>query len=185
MNEPPPNHDTEPRITREQLQSFTLGETHQELAVDSSAELCLITRHMADQAKRSVHIVSRYMDPELYNHQDFIETLRRLARHSKYTQIRILIHDSSPAVKNGHRLIQLSQQLSSYVKIKKLHDDYKDYPRAFMVVDGVGVVLREFCDRYEATVDYHTPRQAKELLRFFAEAWEVSEADPQLQRLYI
>lgn len=184
MAEPPePNHDAE--ITQEQLQNFTLGATHRELTAGSSEELRLITQHMVDQAKRSVHIVSRHMDPALYNQREFIDALRQLARRSKYTQIRILIQDGTPAVKNGHQLIQLSQRLSSYVKIRKLHDDYKDYLRAFMVVDGEGFVLREISDRYEATADYHAPRQAKELIKFFTEAWEISEPDPQLQRLYI
>lgn len=186
MNEPPaPAHDPEPQITRERLQNFTLGETHREFAAGSSGELRRICQHMVEQAKRSVHIVSRHMDPELYNHQEFIQTLSRLARRSKYTQIQVLVQDSTPAVKDGHRLIQLSQQLSSYVKIRKLHDDYKDYLRAFMVVDGTGFVLREFSDRYEATIDYYDPRQATELLKFFTEAWEISEPDPQLRRLYI
>lgn len=180
MNEPPaPNHGIE------SLQNFTLGETHQEFTAGNREELRRITQHMAEQATRSIHIVSRHLDPELYNHLDFIEALRRLARRSKYTQIQILAQDSSPAVKNGHRLIQLAQQLSSYVKIKKLHDDYKDYFRAFMVVDGEGYVLREFSERFEAVVDFHAPRQAKELLKFFTEAWEISEPDLQLQRLYI
>lgn len=179
MNQQPASN---PRI---ELQNFTLGETHREFAAGSSEELRLISRHMADQAKRSVHIVSRHMDPELYDQREFIEALQRLARRSRYTQIQILVQDSTPAVKNGHRLIQLAQRLSSYVKIKKLHDDYRDYLRAFMVVDSDGFVLREISDRYEATVDFHAPRQAKELLKFFTEAWEISQPDPQLQRLYI
>ncbi|HEX7026589.1 MAG TPA: hypothetical protein VF268_05060 [Gammaproteobacteria bacterium] len=186
MQEPPaPNLNAETRITREQLENHTLGETQHEFITGSSQELRLVTQHMADQAKRSVHIVSRHMDPELYNRQEFIQSLSRLARRSKYTQIQVLVQDSTPAVKDGHRLIQLAQQLSSYVKIKKLHDDYKDYLRAFMVIDAEGYVLREFSDRYEATIDFHAPRQAKELLKFFTEAWEISVADPQLRRLYL
>lgn len=187
MNEPAESNreDIQPRITGEQLEHFTLGATQRELAIDSREALRMVTQHMAEQAKRSIDIVSRHLDPELYNPPEFIETLRRLVRRSKYTQIRILVQDSTPAVKNGHRLIQLSQQLSSYVKIRKLHDDYKDYLRAFMVVDGQGYVLREFSDRYEAVADYHAPRQAKELLKFFTEAWEISEPDPQLRSLYI
>lgn len=185
MNEPAAFNRDKTRITGEQLEHFALGATQRELVAGSREELCLLTQHMAEQAKRSVHIVSRHLDPELYNYPAFIETLRHLARRSKYTEIRVLVQDSTPAVKNGHRLIQLSQQLSSYVKIRKLHNDYKDYLRAFMVADGEGYVLREFSDRYEAVIDYHAPRQAKELLKFFTEAWEISEPDPQLQRLYI
>ena len=177
--------DATQKAIEELLQNYRIGETTDELAADNSSDLRLIHNHMARQAKRSLHIVSRRLDKELFDNKPFISAVTQLVRRSKYSFIQILVQDASPAVKNGHRLITLSQQLTSYIKIKQLHNDYKEYTRAFIVVDEKAYILREAGDRFEATINYNAPLAARELVRFFNDAWEISEPDPQLRRLHI
>lgn len=162
-----------------------LGDTQRKLDTDSRDELRMIGLHMAGQARQSLHIYTRDMDPELYDNEAFVETLSRLARRSKYSFIHILLLDSDKAVKNGHRLIYLHQRLDSYIKIRRVGAQYKDYAPAFMVADEHGVIFRQFGDRYEAEVNYNDPSLAGNLLKLFSETWEMSVPDPQLRRLHI
>jgi hypothetical protein len=162
-----------------------LGATQKKLEVNTRVDLRIIAQHMADQARLSLHILTRDLDAYLYDNEAFAETVSRLARRSQYSFIYILVMDSDKAVKDGHRLIHLHQKLDSYIKIRKLHEQYKDYLPAFMVADEKGVIFRQFGDRYEAEVNYNDPLLAKNLLKFFTEAWEVSSPDPQMRRLHI
>jgi hypothetical protein len=162
-----------------------LGVTAQEIQTEHREELRMIAQHMADQAKKSIHILTHDLDAALYDSEPFVEALSRLARRSKYCFINILVFDSSTAVKDGHRLIQLHQRLSSYVRIRKMNEQYKDYTSAFMLADSTGVIFRQFAGSYSAVVNYKDPLQARNLLKFFDEAWELSEADPQVRRLHL
>jgi hypothetical protein len=162
-----------------------LGITNQKFKIESRDELRMVSQHMAGQMRQSLHIFTRDMDAALYDNEVFIETLSKLVRRSKYSFIQILVLDSGKAIKDGHRLIYLHQKLDSYIKIRKVDDQYKDYSSAFMVADECGVIFRQFGDRYEAEANYNDSSLSANLLKFFTEAWEFSHADPQLRRLYI
>lgn len=167
------------------LRLYTLGETAHEFEVDGSTDLAGIVLDMAEQARRRVQIISRHLDAPLYDNDAFIRALSTMVRRSRYTEVQILVHDSTPAVKDGHRLIALHQHLTSHVGIRKIHSDYKDYNQAFMTVDDSGLVFRRYADRPEATVCYHAPLRVKELAKTFDEIWQISQPDSQVRRLYI
>lgn len=171
--------------SNDNLRAYTLGETALEFEVDGAGELAGIVRDMAEQGRRCVRILSRHLDAPLYDSDAFVKTLSALVRRSRYAEVQILVHDSTPAVRDGHRLIGLHQHLSSYVRIRQIHSDYKDYNHAFMIVDDTGLVFRKYADRHEASVCYHAPLQARELAGVFDDIWQISQPDPQVRRLYI
>jgi hypothetical protein len=162
-----------------------LGVTNRKFEIESKEELRMVSQHMASQARQSLRIFTRDLDAELYDNEAFVETLSKLARRSKYSFIHILALDTDKAVKDGHRLIRLHQKLDSYIKIRKVNEQYKDYISAFMLTDENGVTFRQFGDRYEAEANYNDPALAGNLLRLFTEVWEMSTPDPQLRRLHI
>ncbi len=162
-----------------------LGITNRKIEVESRNELRIIKQHMTGQALQSLRIFTRELDAELYDNEVFIETLSRLARRSKYSFIHILTLDSDKAIKNGHRLIYLHQKLDSYIKIRRVDEQHRNYAPAFMIADESGVIFRQFGDRYEAEINYNDPLLVAGLLKFFTEAWEMSLPDPQLRRLHI
>jgi hypothetical protein len=162
-----------------------LGVTNRKLEIESKEELRMVNQHIVSQARQSLHIFTRDLDAELYDNEAFIETLSKLARRSKYSFIRILLIDSDKAVKNGHGLIYLHQKLDTYIKIRRIDEQYSDYASAFIVADEAGVIFRQFGDRYTAEANYNDSLLAGNLLKFFTEAWEFSHPDPQLRRLHI
>jgi hypothetical protein len=183
-NRPPSEDLMLPRTEGDWIEC-RLGDTKRKFETDSRDELRMISQHMASQAKQSLHIYTRDLDPELYDNEAFVETLSRLARRSKYSFIHILLLESDRAVKNGHRLVYLHQKLGTHIKIRKVDEQYKNYLPAFLVADASGVIFRRFGDRHEAEVNYNDSLQAANLLKLFTEIWELSAADPQLRRLYI
>jgi hypothetical protein len=169
----------------EQLDLHILGQSAEEFEVGLVDDLAAISLDLVLQSTRTIQIISRYLDSHLYDNGAFIEALKKLIRRSRNTTIQILVHDSAPAVKANHRLIALHQQLSSYVHIRKIALEHKDYNHAFLLADQTGYIFRQFADRFDATVSYNNPLQAKKLEEKFVEIWEVSNPDPQVRRLNI
>ncbi len=177
--------DREQKAIQDLLKDYTVGANADKLETENSTELRIITCHLAEQARRRIQIVSQHMDAALYDNALFQQHLVSLIKRNKIPSVQILVQDSTPAVKSGHRLIHLHQRLSSYCHIRKMHSDYMDYNAAFMLIDDTAVVFRSQASRFEASIYYQAPTRAQELGKFFSEVWECSEADPQVRRLFI
>lgn len=136
------------------------------------------------QARRSVDIFTRDLDKKLYDNRDFLDAVQNLAVNNRGL-IRILVKDSDKAVKYGHRLIALSQRLTSFIEIRKVAEDFKEYNEAFLVADEIGFVHRKHADRFEGIARFNAAKEAVNLLVFFNEVWRHSAPDPNLRRIYL
>ena len=168
-----------------EYEHYKLGVESQSLILDGSADNYGVALAMLQQTGRTVSILSRQMDGRLYDTAEFIQALSQLATQHPRCQIRLLIKEVEYLVKYGHRIIELSRHLSSTIGIRTIHEDYREYNEAFMVFDERGVIKRRYADRYEGTANFNDPKQARELLSFFDEVWNISEPDPNLRRLHI
>ena len=66
-----------------------LGETDQELSVETREENRAVALNLVSQTRQHLVIASRDLDPLIYSNQDFIDALSALARRSRQTQIQI------------------------------------------------------------------------------------------------
>jgi len=164
---------------------FQLGRAHEPIELDTSdavREACLA---LIGQARREVLIMSRQLDKVLFDNAEASQALRNFALQSRRTRLRVLVKDPEPAKRNGHRLVDLAQRLSSYAEIRVPAPEYHAYNAAFLVADRQGAVHRSLADRYEATVTFADRHLAGECMRQFDEMWETSQLDPTLRRLHL
>ena len=168
-----------------EYEQYKLGDESPSLILDGSSDNYASALAMLQQTRRDVAILSRQMDGRLYDTAEFIQALSQLASQHPRCRIRLLLKEIEPLVKYGHRIIELSRRLSSMIGIRTIHEDYREYNEAFMVFDERGVVKRRYADRYEGIANFNDPKQARELLSFFDEVWNISEPDPNLRRLHI
>jgi hypothetical protein len=164
---------------------YRLGEDHEELALQGLEDNVAVVDAMASQTRRTFDLFTRDLEPRLYDREPFYQALRQLAISSRNTEIRILIMDSDRVVKEGHRLINLGRRLSTYIKFRKVADDYHELPYSFLVADGRGFLYRSLAIEYEGEADFNNPYRAKELSREFEEIWQHSQPDPNLRQLHI
>ncbi len=169
----------------QQPDQYQLGITDAELRVETSAHNRVAALALAQQAKRSLHIYTRDLDPPVFDQQPFIQTLTALATRSRYARILILVQNTEHAVKDGHRLVELSRRLSSFVELRKPHSDFHEYNQAFLIADEIGLLRRPIADRYNGTLNFKAPMAAREYIGFFNQVWERSESDPNLYQLHI
>jgi len=145
----------------------------------------LAHRMLAEQARRTLRIVSRDLDARLYDDPPFLEAVRALATSSRYARIEALVQDPEPAVKRDHRLIELTRRLSSFIEVRVMGEDFKEFNEAFLVADERGYYYRSQADRPEGELCFNGALRARELTRVFNDIWQVSEVDAQFRRLHI
>lgn len=162
-----------------------LGETRDKHSIDTCDENRRAALHMAEQAKHTLRITSRNLDSALYDTDDFLAAVKALALRGRRAHVYILINSADTAVKNGHRLVNLCQRLSSFIDIQVQSEHYNDYNEAVLIADDCGYIRRRLADRYEAEAEFNAPRVVKELIKQFDEMWNESNTDPNLGRLHI
>jgi len=165
--------------------AYQLGSTDAELRVASSADNRHAALALSEQAKRCLHIFTRDLDAPVYDQAPFIQAVGALATRGRYSRIQILVQNTERAIKNGHRLIELSRRLSSFIELRKPHYDYREYNQAFLIADEVGLLRRPITDRYDGTLNFKAPLASREYLDLFNQVWERSEGDPDLRQLLI
>lgn len=153
------------------------------LSADSAPSLRAASVALLVRARHHVCLYTRDLDPAVYDQQDVIDELRRIALSGRRAEIRILVQDTARVVQEGHRLIDLAQRLSSIIHLRRpTHEDLQ-YNAAFLLNDSDGYLYRAFGDRYEAEGDLAYAPRREELLRYFNEVWERAEPPPELRRL--
>lgn len=138
---------------------------------------------LAQGARRSISILTVDLEPAVYDTEDFIETVKQLALSSRFAQIRILVQDPTRAVKEGHRLVELARRLSSFIEIRKPHEDYRTTAEAFLIADESGLLYRTVATRYEGIADVADAAQARDKLKLFNQIWQRSEPEQELRGL--
>jgi hypothetical protein len=166
-------------------QQYQLGESHDDILVETQEENQQAALALASQATNSLQIFSRDLEPRIYDTPEFSEVVRQLALNHRQAKTQILIVDPDYIIKHGHRLISLARQLTSFIEVKKVHEDFANNPEAFMIVDRRGVLHRKLATRYEGTVNFNAIGQSNELATYFRDAWQHGIAYTDFRRLYI
>jgi len=164
---------------------YRLGQQHDPISLDHSRDVRQACLALVSQAQRNVILMSRHLDARLFNTSEFATAVRNFVLGSRYARMRILVQDPGPAIQSGHRLIELSQRLSSFIEIRIPERQFASYNRAFLVVDACGYLYREQADLYIAECSFADRKFSDELGHPFEEMWESSQTDPSLRRMLI
>jgi len=166
---------------------FKLGETQAEIQLSNIEENKNAALSLAEQARYRINIFTHDLENSIYNNNEFENHITNLVIRHPGSQIRIIVEDSTKAIKNGHCLIRISQKLTSSISIKNPGDAHKNNENSFMTVDGTGMLyrLRNKKNNYEASVNFMSPQRTNKLDIFFNEAWKQGFPDRQVRRLFI
>lgn len=169
----------------EDQQQHRLGKSQQLLTMSSSADNRDIALSLANQAQKSLCILTRDLEHAVYNTPEFAAAIAQLATRHRYSMVRILMHDATAVLRRTHRLVDLSQRLSSSIHIRQPHEEHRGFTQAFLVADDTGYLRRVIASRYEGTASFNAPAEARELMQLFDRIWEKSAPDLELRRLHL
>ncbi|MGH8468082.1 MAG: hypothetical protein ACREX3_11155 [Gammaproteobacteria bacterium] len=165
------------------FQEHTLGRTRVPIKLVTRGDHRQAMLRMVTQSRRTIDIVSRHLDPLIFNERDMVDAFKSLALRSRSVKIRILILDPSPLLHHVHRLVELALRLSSFFELRSPSPEHRSCNESMLIADRKGYVHSPLSDRYEGVANFHAPDVAKELLRRFDDLWQTALPDPNLRRL--
>lgn len=166
-------------------QDYVLGESDNEVKLSSVSDFREAALALVLQAKRQVQIYSPDLEASLYDNEPFVRSLARVANSHRTSLVQILIHDPKPAVNEGHRMVELCQQFSSYVHVRRIAEDYANNKEAFLMADQMGFLHRIDSDRYLGTINFNDVNRVGRMVRYFTEVWDRSGPVHEFRRLFI
>jgi hypothetical protein len=162
-----------------------LGKTDEAVVIDTVDHHRAAAVRMVQQARFNVEIVSRLLDPPVYDTPEFVDAVTNLILARRQVRIRILVFDPLTIVQRGHRLVDLGGKLSTFIEFRKPGEEHLNFNGSLLMVDAKGYILRESAERYEGTVNFHDRTVSKNLLEAFEEMWARAGADPNLRRMIL
>jgi hypothetical protein len=162
-----------------------LGTTEDDMRLTDIKEIKKKTIEITDSAIRSIDIFTPDLEASIYNNEDFSKTLLRFVRENSNANIRILLIDSSHAIKSGHRILRLAQNITSSLIIRKPVEDYLDINASFIIADSISFIFHSNSFSNGSLYTPNSKPKTDRLLDFFNRAWDSSEQDIQTKRLSI
>lgn len=151
--------------------------------LESIEELTACYIQLIAAARRTVDFYTRDLEPRALDRGEIMRELTALATSGRGRRIRFLVEDTAPALERSHRLIDLSQRLSTAISIRVPAKMHRGYVGAYVVADGRHVVHRDQATMIEGQWMPNRPRKARQLLSHFDEVWEHGAPDPHFRYL--
>ncbi len=166
-------------------ENATLGQDDQKHLITRASEQTECISQLCAQSSQQIDVFSYSLDPMVLNHRSIELQMSAFARKNRQSMIRLLIIDPLALQSVNHRLVSLSQNLSSFVSIRVVPDDYKNIPYNYMLFDRYGYIYKSIHTQLEATVCFKDTLKVKELHKEFDEIWQLSRIASEFRALGI
>lgn len=140
-------------------------------------QLLADTRHVL-----AIHLP--LLEPGSFSSVAELAELRRIATSGRGARIRLLLHDTGAALRDGHRLIGLAQRLSSVFQVRRPVEEIDLGNRAaWLLNDHGGYLFLPEHDRPQGRAARHDRAGQAPLAQQFDETWERSVPATELSTL--
>lgn len=140
---------------------------------------------IASAAKRSIAILTPDLEPGIYDHEVFLDVVKRLVLAKRYARIRVIVTDPARAMRNGNRFVGVARRLNTYIDLRNAHKDYQGHREALLVADDHALLYRVDAARWEGIADSYDPVVTRRYLEFFDTIWNVSEQGAEFRQVKV
>ena len=153
--------------------------------ITSVAECRAAVVEVVRLANRSLSIFTHDLEPEIYDHDDFLETLKRFILARSFARVRVLIVDPNRVIKTGSRFVTMGRRLNSYIEFRDLKPPLRDHADAFCIAVEHALMYRARAESWDGMSDTHEPAVARIYLNKFDALWNACEMEPELRLLQL
>jgi hypothetical protein len=136
-------------------------------------------------ATRTLSILTHDLEPEIYDHDNFLETLKKFILARSFARVRVLIVDPTRVIKTGSPFVSMGRRLNSYIEFRDVKPEYRTHPEAFFIADESALVYRARAESWQGVSDTYEPAVAKIYLTSFETLWNACENEPELRQLQL
>ena len=133
------------------------------------------------RANRTLSIYTPDLEPQIYDHDLFLEPVKRLVLARSHARLRVLISNPSRVSRDGNRFMMMARRLTSYIDLRNVAPEYRSNPCSFIVADDKAIAFRQQCTRWEGIVEFNDTTVVKRYLAYFDEVWAGSLIQPEMR----
>ena len=134
---------------------------------------------------RALAILTPDLEPEIYDHEKFLEALKKLILARAFARVRVLITDPARAMKSGNQFVTMGRRLNSYIEFRNLKEEFRSHDEAFCLADENALVYRADGKRWEGMSDTNDPALVSQHLESFDELWHACETEPTVRMAHL
>jgi len=136
-------------------------------------------------ANRGLTIMTHDLEPQVYDHDDFLETLKKFILARSFARVRVLILDPNRVIKTGSRFVTMGRRLNSYIEFRNVKPEYRTHHEAFCIADEHALVYRARAETWDGMSDTYEPAVARIYLSTFDTIWNACEIEPELRQMQL
>jgi hypothetical protein len=136
-------------------------------------------------ANRTLSILTHDLEPDVYDHDDFLETLKKFILARTFARVRVLILDPARVLLSASRFVAMGRRLNSYIEFRRVMPELSGHPEAFFIADEHALVYRARAETWEGISDTYEPAVARMYLSKFESIWNACEIEPEVRQLQI
>lgn len=149
------------------------------------AEVRAAVMQVTGVANRTLSIMTHDLEPDVYDHDDFLETLKKFILARTFARVRVLILEPARVVLSASRFVAMGRRLNSYIEFRRLLPELSATPEAFFIADEHALVYRARAESWDGVSDTYEPAVARMYLNRFETVWNACEIEPEVRQLQI
>jgi hypothetical protein len=145
------------------------------------------TNALVKPALRQVDILTEALDPAWLGEDRVIEQLKQTILKNRRSQIRLLIADSVPAVRNHHPLLALIRRLDR-IEARVINKDLiekQPLTAEYLLVDRGGIIVRQSLTDFLGFVHFDDRATVRNQREAFEVYWRYSHAHADFRHLQL
>ena len=147
-------------------------------------EVRAATAQLIRYANRGLAILTHDLEPEIYDHEAFLEPLKKFILARSFARVRVLIVHPERTMKLGNQFVTMGRRLNSYIEIRHVKPELRDCTDAFCIADDRAIVYRADEERWEGVLA-RDPAVAGSYLERFDQLWQDCEVELELRQLHL
>ena len=136
-------------------------------------------------ATRTLSIFTHDLEPDVYDHDDFLENLKRFILARTFARVRVLIIEPERTVLSASRFVAMGRRLNSYIEFRRLRPELGTHAEAFLIADEHALVYRARAENWDGMSDTYEPAVARMYLTKFETLWNACEVEAEVRQLQI
>ena len=133
---------------------------------------------ITERGHRALAILTPDLEPEIYDHEKFLEALKKFILARAFARVRVLITNPARAMKSGNQFVSMGRRLNSYIEFRNLKEEFRSHDEAFCIADRNALVYRADGKRWEGMSDTNDPAEVSRYLETFDELWHACATEP-------
>lgn len=157
-----------------EIEDTPAGVPHEYLRFDNAEAFQQAVDRLLAQQGRELRIFDADLSAYRFDTPQRVQALRDFLAGSRARRVQVAVHDTDHITKRCPRLVALLGQFAHAMQINRTHEEIRELPDSFAVLDKHHYVRRPVGRYYRGAAGFHDETEALVMRARFNEIWAAS-----------